>query len=189
MTLINGNGSPNRIQTDPLPTGPGGWPRQYDGRVPPVAGADDWVLVTEEPLPVAEALDWAVLPSCGAVVTFCGTVRDHSEGRDGIVALEYECYREHATPRLAAVAESARSRFPELGRIALLHRVGELQLREVSVVVVASAPHRAEAFDAARHCIETLKATVPIWKRERWAGGSDWASCAHELHEASDVSR
>ncbi len=143
--------------------------------------------MTDGALPVADALEWAVLPSCGAVVTFCGTVRDHSEGRDGVTSLEYECYPEHATERLAAVAGSARSRWPGTGRVALLHRVGELSLGEVSVVVVVSAPHRAEAFEAARHCIDTLKATVPIWKREHWSGGSDWARCAHDLLGTTDV--
>lgn len=149
--------------------------------VAPPSSEDDWVLVTEAPLPVAEALEWAVLPSCGAVVTFCGTVRDHTGERDAVTSLEYECYPEHVLPRLSAVASSARGRWPALGRVALLHRVGQLSLREVSVVVVASAPHRPEAFDAARHCIDTLKATVPIWKREHWSGGADWASCDHEL--------
>jgi molybdopterin synthase catalytic subunit len=122
-------------------------------------------------------------------VTFCGTVRDHSDGRDGVVSLEYECYEEHAEARLAAVAAGARETWPELGRIALLHRTGLLGLEEVSVVVTVSAPHREEAFAAARYCIDTLKRTVPIWKREQWAGGSDWASCANELSGVSDAHR
>ena len=149
----------------------------------------DWCLVTSEPLPVAEALAWAVLPGCGGVVTFCGTVRDSSDGRDGVVSLEYECYEEHAVARLADVAASARDRWPMLGHVALLHRVGKLAVSDVSVVVVASAPHRAEAFEAARHCIDTLKLTVPIWKREQWSGGSDWATCSHDLREATDAHR
>ena len=150
---------------------------------------DDWALVTEDPLPVADALAWAVLPACGAIVTFCGTVRDHSDGRDGVVALDYECYPEHATARLAAVAASARERWSGIGRTAILHRVGELAVSEVSVVVVVSAPHRAEAFDAARYCIDTVKRTVPIWKRETWASGSGWAECSHDLRDPSDAAR
>lgn len=157
--------------------------------VPAIPAGVDWALVTQEPLPAAEALSWAVLPGCGAVVMFCGTVRDHSEGRAGVVSLEYECYEEHATARLAAVALAARERWPMLGRTALLHRVGTLGLGDVSVVVVVSAPHRAEAFEAARYCIDTLKLAVPIWKREQWEGGSDWAACSHALHEASDATR
>ena len=147
------------------------------------------MLVTDDPLPVADALSWAVVPRCGAVVTFCGTVRDHSEGRDGVEHLHYECYEEHASARLADVLADARRRWPVLGRVALLHRTGHLDLGEVSVVVVASSPHRAEAFEAARHCIDTLKATVPIWKRETWSGGSDWASCSREITEVSDAPR
>lgn len=70
-----------------------------------------------------------------------------------------------------------------IGRIALLHRSGRLAVGEVSVVVVVSTPHRGEAFDAAEYCIDTLKRTVPVWKRETWSGGSDWSDCAHEIEE------
>ncbi len=143
----------------------------------------DWIALSEEPLRAATALDWATLPDCGAVVTFSGTVRDHSEGRPGVELLEYEAYVEHVEPRLAVVAAAARARWPELGRIALWHRIGRLGVGETSVVVAVSAPHRAEAFEAGRYCIDTLKATVPIWKRETWAGGSEWGLCTHELAE------
>lgn len=76
------------------------------------------------------------------------------------------------------VIDEARRRFPTVGRVALVHRLGELQLTESSVVVVASAPHRPEAFDAARFCIDALKQSVPIWKKEEWSGGSDWGTNA-----------
>lgn len=162
---------------------------QIVSAAPPVPSGPDWLLITSEPLPVTAALAWAVLPSCGGVVMFCGTVRDHSEGRSGVVSLEYESYEEHAQGRLGDVVAAARARWPVLGRVAMLHRVGKLGLGEVSVVVVVSAPHRPEAFEAARYCIDTLKRTVPIWKREEWDGGSDWATCSHELREASDAGR
>ncbi len=142
---------------------------------------DDWVALTSEPLPVPAALDWAVRPNCGAVVLFSGTVRDHSEGRPGVTALDYEAYEEEVEPRLAAIAAEARRRWPSLGRIALLHRSGPMAVGETSVVVVVSAPHRQEAFVAARWAIDTLKATVPIWKRETWAGGEDWSACEHPV--------
>ena len=141
----------------------------------------DWISLTHDPLPAAEALAWATRPDCGAVVTFCGTVRDHSEGRAGVEHLEYEAYEQQVEPRLARVAGAARERWPELGRLALLHRIGRLGIGEVSVVVVASAPHRGEAFEAARYCIDALKETVPIWKRETWAEGSGWGLCAYDL--------
>lgn len=141
----------------------------------------DWVGLTADPLPAAEAASWAVHPSCGAVVTFAGTVRDHAEGRAGVTELEYEAYEEQAGPRLRAVAAEARSRWPQLGRLVLLHRTGRLALTEVAVLVVVSAPHRDEAFAAARWCIDTLKRTVPIWKRETWEGGTDWGVCATDV--------
>lgn len=149
---------------------------------------DDWVGLTPLPLPIDDATAWATTPACGAVVCFTGVVRDHSEGRAGVTGLAYEAYEEEATRRLADVAAEARRRWPDVVRLALLHRVGDLALSEASVVVVASAPHRAEAFEAARFCIDTLKETVPIWKREHWAGGSDWASCSHEVRPVREPS-
>lgn len=149
--------------------------------------ADTWVALTDEPLPLGAVADWAVLPGCGALVVFSGTVRDHAEGRPGVSTLTYEAYAEQVDPRLAAIASTARRRWDTLGRLALLHRTGDLAVGESSVLVVASAPHRAEAFEAARFCIDTLKATVPIWKRETWQGGSDWGLDAHAV-EAVDES-
>lgn len=151
----------------------------------PEKGADekgaDWIALTEAPLPVGRAADWVVVPGCGASVTFSGTVRDHAEGRPGVSALEYEAYASQVEPRLQEIADEARRRWPDLGRLVLLHRTGPLAVCESSVVVAASAPHRGEAFDAARFLIDTLKATVPIWKKETWEGGEDWGLCAHDL--------
>ncbi len=141
---------------------------------------DDWIAVSSEELPVDMARRWATVAACGGVVTFCGTVRDHSDGRPGVTLLEYEAYLEYVVPKMADVASTARSQWPELGRLVLLHRVGKLAVGEVAVVVVASAPHRGAAFAAAEHCIGSLKRTVPIWKRETWPGGSVWVQCDHE---------
>ena len=151
---------------------------------------DVWIAISEGELPVDAAWKWAGVAECGGIVTFCGTVRDHSDGRAGVTSLEYEAYEEHVVPRLAAVAATARTRWPQIGRLVLLHRVGRLEVGEVAVVVVASTPHRGEAFAAAQFCIDTLKQTVPIWKRETWEGGSDWSVCAAEstdshAHDAS----
>jgi molybdopterin synthase catalytic subunit len=112
-------------------------------------------------------------------------VRDHAEGRPGVSELEYEAYEEEVVPRLVAIAAEARRRWPDLGRVAVLHRVGTLAVGETSVLIAASAPHRGEAFDAARFCIDTLKTTVPIWKRETWNGGTDWALCSHPVDEVT----
>lgn len=135
---------------------------------------DTWVGLSDQPLPVAEAAAWVVRPDCGALVLFSGTARDHAPGRPSVHRLDYEAYEEHVVPTLAAVAQQARARWPEVGRIVLLHRVGELAIGDSAVVVAVSAPHRPEAFAAARYCIDTLKQTAPIWKREAFAGGEAW---------------
>jgi len=149
----------------------------------PPYGRDDWVGITADTLPLGAVAGFVERSDCGASVIFTGAVRDHSEGRPGVRSLEYEAYEEEVTPRLAAIATEARARWPSLGRLALLHRTGVLGVGEASVVVAASAAHRAEAFDAARFCIDTLKATAPIWKREAWEGGEDWATCAHPVSQ------
>ena len=148
---------------------------------------ETWVGLTEAELSAGQVYDWCVRPDCGAVVLFSGTVRDHAEGRDGVTHLTYEAYEEHALPKLSAIADEMRSRWPDLGRIALLHRTGRLALGESSVLVVVSSPHRPEAFVAARFGIDALKASVPIWKHEVWNGGSDWALGAQHLVDAVDV--
>ena len=140
--------------------------------------------LTEAPLPLEAAAAWVVRPDCGAVVTFSGTARDHSAGRPGVWRLEYEAYESQVVPRLEQLAGAARSRFTTLGRFVLLHRVGLVPVGESSVVVAASAPHRGEAFEAARYGIDTLKATIPIWKRESWEGGESWALEAQHITEA-----
>ena len=146
---------------------------------------DDWVELTSEPLPVSEASAWVVLPGCGAVVTFTGTARDHGPGRPGVHRLEYEAYEEPAVARMRALVAAARARWPTLGRLALLHRTGVVDLGEAAVVVAASSPHRADAFEAARYAIDELKRTVPIWKREAWDGGESWGLEAQHLTEVT----
>jgi molybdopterin synthase catalytic subunit len=94
---------------------------------------DDWIGIHEGPLPVDEAWTWAIRPGCGGIVTFCGTVRDHSEGRADVSSLEYETYEEHVVPRLNNVATEARARWPEIGRLVLLHRIGRLEVGDVAV--------------------------------------------------------
>jgi molybdopterin synthase catalytic subunit len=148
---------------------------------------DDWVALTHEPLPIGGITDWVVRRDCGALVVFAGTARDHAPGRPGVTGLEYEAYEEQVGPRLELIAAEARVRWPAIGRIAILHRVGEVGIGEASVVVAVSSPHRPESFEAARYAIEAIKASVPIWKRETWAGGDDWALEGHEPVDASEV--
>jgi molybdopterin synthase catalytic subunit len=153
----------------------------------PPTDTDDWFGLGDGELPATAALDWAVRPDCGAVVLFSGTARDHSAGREGVTELEYEAYEEHVVPRFAAIAAEARSRWTTVGRIALLHRLGPVPVGTSSVIVVVSAPHRGEAFEAARFCIDTLKATVPIWKREVWDGGESWALDAQHIVDVDEL--
>ena len=154
---------------------------------PPHQG-DDWLGLSSEPLPVEAALAWATRPDCGAQVLFNGIVRDHAEGRAGVSSLEYEAYVEQATPRLSAIADEARQRWPLLGPLVMLHRTGLLAVGECAVVVVATAPHRDDAFEAAKWAIDTIKASVPIWKRETWSGGVDWGTCAQDVADVGELS-
>jgi len=140
-----------------------------------------------DPLPVTLAGEWVVRPDCGAVVLFSGTARDHAPGRPGVEVLEYEAYDEQVEPRLQAIADEVRVRWPTVGRIAMIHRVGVVPVTESAVVVAVSAPHRDEAFTAARFCIDAVKASVPIWKHETWAGGEAWGHDTHDLVDADEV--
>jgi molybdopterin synthase catalytic subunit len=162
-------------------------PREPVGRAEALVAPTDgetWLGLSAAPLPVADAVAWAVRPDCGGVVLFSGTARDHAEGRAGVERLEYEAYESQVVPRLDMVAAEARTRWPTVGRIALLHRTGVVAIGDSAVVVVVSAPHRGEAFDAARFCIDTLKRTVPIWKREVWDGGASWGLDAQHIVDA-----
>lgn len=138
-----------------------------------------WLAMCHCELPVAEATEWASVPWCGGVVAFQGTVRDHSADRPDVLTLEYEAYERYCRACLEAIVGDARERWPELGRIALLHRLGSLQVGETAVLVAVSAPHRGAAFDGARYCIDSIKERLPVWKRETWSGGSSWVTCAH----------
>lgn len=111
----------------------------------------------------------------GAVVTFVGVVRDLSEGK-AVSGLEYEAYEPMATDVMRSIGRDAADRW-RVGRVVMAHRVGRLSVGEVSVIVAVSAPHRGEAFDACEFCIDTLKKSVPIWKKELFADGtSSWVN-------------
>jgi molybdopterin synthase catalytic subunit len=154
--------------------------------VHPPASGDSWLGLSTDVLPVGVVYDWCVLPRCGAVVLFSGTVRDHAADESGAMRsdvehLTYEAYDEHVVPAFAAIEAELRTRWPHTGRVALLHRVGRLGLGESSVLACVSAPHRPEAFEAARFAIDALKASAPIWKHEVWADGSGWGTGAHDI--------
>jgi molybdopterin synthase catalytic subunit len=141
----------------------------------PSTSASTWVAVTETPLSSDELSAWVVRPNCGAIVTFSGVVRDHSRARDEVLALEYETSTKLAERRIYEIVAVVRKRWPSLEGVAIHHRIGRVELSETTVIVAVSSPHRSDAFDAARFCIDTLKETVPMWKREIWEGGSAWS--------------
>ena len=111
-------------------------------------------------------------PKDGAVATFVGVVRDNHEGRQ-VLWLEYEAHEEMAKKQLAALIEAARRRWG-VGEVAIQHRLGRLEIGEVSVAIAVAAPHRAEALEACRWLIDTLKAEVPIFKKEAYSDGQGW---------------
>lgn len=148
---------------------------------------DTRLELTSEILDVGSVYNWAAIESCGAVVVFSGIVRDNAEGRTDVKSLTYEAYEDQVVPKLEIIANEMRTRWSDLGRIALIHRVGKLELTESSVLVVVSSPHRPEAFAAARYAIDALKISVPIWKQEHWKDGSDWGTNSHEISDARKV--
>jgi len=110
----------------------------------------------------------------GATVLFLGTVRDHSEGKQGVTHLEYEVYAEVVESSIAAIVDEAAERWPVLS-VAVEHRSGVVDVGQASVAVAVSSAHRADAFAAAHFIIDVLKSEAPIWKKEFWPGGSEWS--------------
>lgn len=150
--------------------------------IPPVSGgsSDDPVTevrpplleVTPAPISVDRLLQEVADPESGAVVVFLGVVRGHTRGRP-VQHLTYEAYEALARRELERIVAVMKERWP-VRRVAIVHRTGRLQVGEASVAIAVSAPHRPEAFEAARFAIDTLKQTVPIWKKEVWEGGEAW---------------
>jgi len=131
------------------------------------------IEITDAPLDHAAITDRVRSNLAGAVCSFLGTVREMTDGRR-TASLDYEAYPAMARKTMADLEEEARRRWPIL-EAALVHRVGHLDLGEISVVVAVSCPHRHQAFDACRWLIDALKESVPIWKKEVWAdGGEEW---------------
>ncbi len=131
------------------------------------------IRLTAEPIDYHQLTEQVRRAECGGIVTFLGTVRDLTDGRM-TTALDYEAYPGMAEKKMAEIERDTRQRWP-VGDLALVHRLGHLEVGEVSVAVAVSCPHRAEAFEACRYAIDRLKELVPIWKKENWAdGSSEW---------------
>jgi molybdopterin synthase catalytic subunit len=138
--------------------------------IPPVSGGA--FHVTEEPLSLEAVVADVADERAGGIATFTGTVRRQSRGRE-VTHLEYEAYAEMAEQVMAQLAAELQKRH-ELCAVAIHHRVGRLEIGEASVMVAVSAPHRQAALDACREAIDTLKETVPLWKKEVYEGGEEW---------------
>jgi molybdopterin synthase catalytic subunit len=133
------------------------------------------IHITRDALDVraVRALEEAVTTSGdGGIVTFQGVVRDNARGKQ-VRSLEYDAYIEMAEQQMAQIAAEVERRWAT-SAVAMVHRIGRLEIGECSVVVAVACPHRAEAFEACRYAIDTLKSTVPIWKKEIYADGEEW---------------
>jgi len=148
----------------------------------PVSSPADWIEITAEPLSeraVAQAVEH---PGAGGIALFSGVVRDQTGGRR-VKFLEYEAHAPMALAKMREIAVAIRARWPATARVALVHRIGRLEIGESSVMIAVSSPHRGPAFDACRFAIDTLKETVPIWKKEHFEDGEVWvglqSQCDH----------
>ena len=143
--------------------------------------------VTPEPIDAAAAVAAVETARCGAVNLFVGLVRDHNAGRR-VIRLEYECYEPLAVRSFERIASEAAAHWPD-ARLAIVHRVGSLEIGEASVVIAAASPHRADAFAASRYAIERIKQITPIWKRELFEGGEVWVEGATADPDNEDARR
>jgi MoaE-MoaD fusion protein len=140
---------------------------------PTTATQDDLVLLVRAPIDAAALIRHVRTAGDGALVTFDGCVRNQSHGRRTLY-LDYEAYESMALAKIREIAAAIHETF-SIDRVAIAHRLGRLEIGETSVFIAVSAPHRSAAFDACRFAIDTLKKTVPIWKKEYFQDGAVWA--------------
>ena len=140
--------------------------------IPPIAGGSVRARVTDQPLDAARISNAVRRVSDGAVVTFEGVVRNHSQDRD-VDHLEYEVFEEMALAKLDEIADETEQKWPEC-RVLVEHRIGRLEVGDCAVVIAVSSPHRKDAFQGCQYVIDRIKQIVPIWKREVGPDGSCW---------------
>jgi molybdopterin synthase catalytic subunit/molybdopterin converting factor small subunit len=143
---------------------------------PPVSGGaldGDWIEVTAEPLSERDVIGAVSNAGAGGIVVFSGVVRDRTGGRR-VKFLEYEAHASMAEAKMREIATAVRVRWPDVTRIAMIHRIGRLEIGESSVMIGVSSPHRRQAFEACHFAIDTLKETVPVWKKEYFEDGEVW---------------
>ncbi|WP_073400817.1 molybdenum cofactor biosynthesis protein MoaE [Mucilaginibacter sp. OK098] len=132
------------------------------------------IQIYSSPLNIQSSIDWIMSPESGGIDVFIGTVRNATKGKK-VIKLEFEAYEPMAIAEMEKIAKQAFEKWP-VQRVLIHHRTGVLEVGEVPVVIAVSAAHRAAAFDACRYIIDTLKQTVPIWKKEIFEDGEVWVA-------------
>jgi len=132
------------------------------------------IKISSEPLNIQSCIDWVMTPQCGGIDVFIGTVREVTNGKT-VVQLEFEAYEKMAMNEMKKIAEEVLQNWP-VHKIVIHHRTGILHIGEIPVVIAVSAAHRDAAFEACRYTIDTLKKTVPIWKKEIFEDGEVWVA-------------
>jgi len=135
--------------------------------------ASDIYQVVKDPLSADRIADAVGEPAAGGIVVFSGVVRNEKNGRP-VKYLEYEAHAPMAEAKMREIGDGIRARWPSVKRVAMLHRIGRLEIGESSVLIAVSASHRKEAFEACHYAIDTLKVTVPVWKKEYFEDGEVW---------------
>lgn len=135
--------------------------------------SQDIFEITREPINQLELEQRVLTGAAGAIVTFDGVVRNQTKGRP-VISLHYEAYPPMAVKEMRRIGGEIRERWPQIDRIGMIHRFGELAISESSIVIVVTSPHRKAAFEACQYAIDRLKQTVPIWKKEIFADGEEW---------------
>lgn len=157
--------------------------------IPPVSGGampedqhDQRILskITQDPIDMQELSDFVADPGAGAMASFVGTTRNTNEGRQ-VIRLEYECYPGMAEKEMTTIGRQVLERWPVL-KIAMIHRLGRVDIGQASVAIAVSSSHRHAAFEACHYAINTLKETVPIWKKELYEGGQVWIGSQTGTH-------
>ncbi|MBN1876008.1 MAG: molybdenum cofactor biosynthesis protein MoaE [Anaerolineae bacterium] len=133
------------------------------------------IKITDRPISTDEVAARLAGPTIGAVVTFVGVVRGVTRGRETL-HLEYEAYPEMAEKVLQQIADEVYARWTDIHQVAIVHRVGQVEVGETAIVIALSAAHRAQMFDALHYAIDRIKEIAPIWKKEIWADGVEWRS-------------
>ena len=132
------------------------------------------IKISSEPLNISSCIAWAMSPEAGGIDVFIGAVRNMTKGKQ-VVRLEFEAYEAMALREMEKIAKDVCAKWP-VHNMLIHHRTGVLSIGDIPVVIVVSAAHRAAAFDACRYAIDTLKETVPIWKKEVFEDGEHWVS-------------